>query len=82
MRILHEKLKRMKQELRRFNQTQYGNIGTKVTEKRKELAEVQVAVLQGPNNRSLVKKEKVLQQELHELMKAEESYYKQKSRIN
>ena len=82
MRILHEKLKRMKQELQRFNQTQYGNIGTKVTEKRKELAEVQVTVLQGPNNRSLVKKEKVLQQELHELMKAEENYYKQKSRIN
>ena len=61
MKILHEKLKRMKQELRRFNQTEYENIGTKMAEKRKELVEVQVAVLQGPNNRSLVEKEKVLQ---------------------
>ena len=40
MRALHGKLKRLKFELRRFNQIQFGNLISKMADKRKELVEV------------------------------------------
>ena len=53
-----------------------------VTEKRKELTEIQIFVLNSLNNISLIEKEMLLSHELTDLMIAEESYFKQKSRIN
>ena len=82
MRMLHSKLKRLKQELRKFNQAQFGNISTKVAEKRRELADIQIAVLNSPNCTALIENERVISQEVRSLMQAEESYYRQKSRIS
>ena len=82
MYILHEKLKRLKAELRRFNKAHFGNISAKVEEKRRELADIQVLNLNCPSNDILVGREKSLAKELSDLLKAEESFYRQKSRID
>ena len=78
--VLHYKLKRLKTELKLFNQMHYGGISAKVVEKRKELATVQMRVLTSPTD-ELVQLEKSLNLELYNLILAEESFFKQKSRI-
>ena len=82
MYILHEKLKRLKAELRRFNKTYFGNISAKVEEKRKELADIQIQILNFPSNDILIEREKSLTKEFSDMLKAEESFYRQKSRID
>ena len=79
---LHGKMKRLKANLMSFNQIQFGGISVKVNEKRKELTAVQVSILNTSGNSDLVEREKSLSLELHELMLAEKSFYKQKSRIS
>ena len=80
--ILHEKLKRLKAELRKFNKTNFENISAKVESKRKELADIQVLILNFPSNVIHVEREKSLAKEFSDLLKAEESFYRQKSRID
>ena len=58
----------LKSELRSFNKLQFGNIMSKVADKRKELVEVQMAVLQGANRSDLMGRERLLSQELGDLM--------------
>ena len=82
MYVLHSKLKRLKTELREFNKTQFGNISKKVVDKRNELTDMQVTVLNSPLDAYLIEKEKPLSQELAELLQAEEGYFKQKSRVD
>ena len=82
MYVLHGKLKRLKFELRNFNKAQFGNISTKVADKRSELAEMQKAVLNSPADTNIIERERIISQELVGLLKAEESYYKQKSRVD
>ena len=79
--VLHYKLKRLKSELKNFNQKYFGGISTKVGEKRKELASVQMKVLKAPTE-ELVKLEKSLTLELYDLIIVEESFFRQKSRIS
>ena len=74
MRALHGKLKRLKAELKRFNQIHFGNLMAKMADKKKELMEVQMAVLQGTDCNDLMEKEILLPQELGDLMQAEVSY--------
>ena len=78
--VLHYKLKRLKTALRSFNQTQFGGISTKVGEKMRELASVQMRLLSSPTE-DLAQLEKSLSLELYDLIIAEESFFKQKSRI-
>ena len=80
--ILHRKLKRLKQELKSFNQLYFGNLTTRIAEQRKELASKQIHVLNDPSNPRLVEEERSLFQKLFDLLHAEESYFNQKSRIN
>ena len=68
MHILHKKLKRLKVVLRAFNQSHFGGISRKVDEKRKELSNVQLAVLNTPLDTRLIKLEKSLLLELYDLM--------------
>ena len=75
-------MKRLKNGLRRFNQLEFGNISAKVTQKRRELAELQVLVLNSTNDAVLIEMEKKLTIELNLLLQAEESYYRQKSRVS
>ena len=79
MKCLHQKMKRLKNGLRRFNQLEFGNISAKVTQKMRELAELQVLVLNSTNDAALIEMEKKLTIELNLLLQAEESYYRQKS---
>ncbi|XP_022735625.1 uncharacterized protein LOC111288993 [Durio zibethinus] len=81
MLILHKKLKRLKLELRKFNLQSYGNLSGRVQAKRKELEVMQKAILTQNPPKELVMTERSLYEELKDLMKAEESYYRQKSRI-
>ena len=53
----------------------------KVKEKRVELAEVQEEILSNNSRVYLVQIEKTLSKELYNLMRAKESFYKQKSRV-
>ena len=79
--ILHKKMKRLKPVLRAFNASRYAGISDKVKEKRKELDALQISILSNSLNTRLIDKEKVVTKELHELMKAEESFHRQKSRV-
>ena len=79
MSVLHGNLKRLKHELKSFNQAQFGNLTSKVAEKRKELADIQLSVLHFPNSIGLIKKERLLSQKLCDLMHVDKSYFKQKS---
>ena len=77
---LHRKLKRLKQCLKSFNKEFFSNISIKVKEKRAELAKIQDEILSS-SCAGLVQTEKRLTSDLYELMQAEESFYKQKSRV-
>ena len=55
---------------------------TRVIEKTKELEDVQVQLLSGNGSSDLVGLEKNLSLELHDLLLAEESFFKQKSCIS
>ena len=79
--ILQRKLKRLKQSLKDFNKVFYADISTKVKAKRDELAGIQGTLLDNPNRNDLVQLERKLIHELYELVIAEESLFKQKSRI-
>lgn len=81
MAILHKKLKRLKQVLKSFNKIHYGDLTLKVAAKRKELDAAQLAMLSNPPNAEVIDHEKTLSVELHELMRVEESFFRQKSRI-
>ena len=82
MYILHQKLKRLKAVLRKFNQDEFGNITTRVNKKRKELDPIQVLVLNANASLEIIEQEMALSLELHTLMQAEESYFKQKSLVS
>ena len=79
--ILHKKMKRLKPVLRAFNASRYVGISDKVKEKRKELDALQISILSNSLNTGLIDREKVVTKELHELMKAEESFHRQKSSV-
>ena len=82
MRVFHSKMKRLKNDLKKFNNTNFGGLSAKVVSKRKELAEVQGIVLSSASTPAVIKLEKDLSLELADLMIAEESFFKQKSRIS
>ncbi|XP_022765942.1 uncharacterized protein LOC111310811 [Durio zibethinus] len=78
--VLQKKLKRPKPMLRNFNFTQYGDLTKKVRMKKEELAAAQLATLmQSP--KADAENERKLSLELFELLKAEESLGRQKSKI-
>ena len=81
MGLLHQKLKRLKLCLKQFNRVHFSNISMRVKEKRVELAKVQEDILSNNSRVELVQIEKTLSKELYNLMRAEESFYKQKSRV-
>ncbi|OMO85318.1 Geminivirus AR1/BR1 coat protein [Corchorus capsularis] len=77
---LLRKLKRLKIVLRHFNKEKFGELSDRVHMKREEVAQLQMSVLQtGSPHHSDVLKAKEL--ELKDLLAAEESFYKQKSRV-
>ena len=81
MRKLHAKLKRLKADLKNFNLSHFGGITSKVVEKRRELEAVQVSLLNAPTS-NLIELEKNISLELNDLLLVEESFFKQKVRIN
>ena len=80
IKVLHRKLKRLKQRLKVFDREMFFDLSMRVKAKRVELDRVQEEVLRQPRA-DLVQLEKKLSMELYELMQAEEGFYKQKSRI-
>ena len=81
MEVLQKKLKRLKTVLKEFNKLYYVDISKKVGMKKEELEGIQMTNLSTIDCREMIEKEKNVAEELHELMVAEESFYKQKSRI-
>ena len=61
-------MKRLKAELRQYNQAEFGNITGRVNEKRRELAATQVLVLNSPTNSILIEQDIVLSLELNALV--------------
>ena len=78
--VLQKKLKRLKDSLKAFNQMYFADISLKVKEKRLSYEEVQLFNLSNPSI-AQIEQERVLAQELHSLMLNEESFYRQKSRL-
>ncbi|XVE57283.1 hypothetical protein DITRI_Ditri04bG0079100 [Diplodiscus trichospermus] len=84
MYISSGKLKRLKKELKIFNQHHFGNISIRVSDLRKKLAASQpdLITLATFQLEFLVSEQvKELSKELNDLLLAEESFYKQKSRV-
>ena len=54
MSVLHRKLKRLKAILKAFNQMHYGGLTKRVEDKRKELAIMQLAILNYPLDKRLI----------------------------
>ena len=79
--LLHGKLKRLKHGLKDFNKIHFSDISLKVKAKRNELAGIQEALLSHNPSAELVFLEKSLTLELYNLIKEDENFYKQKSRI-
>ena len=69
-------MKRLKVELKKFNQAKFGNVTAKVIEKRKELADTQILVLNNHLDTNLIEMERKLSLELNALLQAEESYFR------
>ena len=82
MRKLHAKLKRLKAELRSFNQSHFEGITVKVAEKRRDLTVIQASLLNAEMTPELIELERATALELQDLLLAEESFFKQKARIN
>lgn len=79
---MFNKLKRQKIVLKAFNKAHFSGISRRVEEKRRELADIQTKLFNGFVDAILVELEKSKAAELNDLMLAEESFYKQKSRID
>ena len=72
MYALHGKMKRLKKDLKSFNQLHFGGLPTIVIEKMKELAFVQVVMLSSISIPKLIQLEHSLSLELNDLLIAEE----------
>ncbi|XVE57714.1 hypothetical protein DITRI_Ditri04bG0111500 [Diplodiscus trichospermus] len=81
MKVLYAKMKRLKLELKKFNKSHFGDISSKVSQKRSEPIQVQKQLLNTAPNADLIEKEQFLSAELHDLVAEEESLFKQKSRV-
>ena len=81
MSILRRKLKRLKIIPRDFNKSHFDGISNRVDAKTKEVASVRLSVLNAPSDHRLIELEISISLELYDLMIAEESYYKQKSKL-
>ena len=82
MEILQKKLKRLKPCLSAFNKLHYANISKKVALKRKELKEIQMLNVFNTISVDMIEKEKKGFGELHDLMVAEENFFKQSLESN
>lgn len=80
MQVLHKKLKLLKPLLREFNKKHFPNIYERVVKLRERLDQVQKNILIA-SSAAKIEEERSLQVELLEMRKAEESFYKQKSRV-
>lgn len=78
---LYEKLSRLKPVLREFNKKFFSQIGERVVKAREELLHVQEQCFQNPYDAALVNLEKDLHLKFIDLSLAEESFEKQKSRV-
>ncbi|XVE89222.1 hypothetical protein DITRI_Ditri19aG0133200 [Diplodiscus trichospermus] len=81
MEVLHRKLKRLKPCLKAFNKIHFADLPNKVNNKRIELENLQTLILSNLRSPADVEIGKVLEQKLHTLVTAEESFYRQKSRM-
>ena len=64
-------MKRLKTKLKKFNQDEFGNITNKVIEKKKELVDIQILVLNNPLDKNLIEMEGKISLELHALLQVE-----------
>lgn len=74
-------LKMLKQELEKLNKTYFYDISSQVDECKKAVYDLQIRLQQEPMNEMLMSAERKQVSLLKSLMVAEESFYKQKARI-
>ncbi|KAK8603541.1 hypothetical protein V6N13_096019 [Hibiscus sabdariffa] len=81
MHALVLKLKRLKHVLHELNSTRYDDLPARIKKKRAELEVLQIAHLSEVPSRDSLEMELVVREELKELLSAEESFLRQKSRV-
>lgn len=81
MKVLSNKMKRLKSVLKQFHEEYFSQIFYRVKQKRLELEALKKVVLSGIATVAQLQEEKVLVVDLMDLYKDEEAFYKQKSRI-
>ncbi|XVF80797.1 hypothetical protein PTKIN_Ptkin15bG0104300 [Pterospermum kingtungense] len=81
MEVLFSKLKRLKLVLKDFNRRYFSNISNRVAQKMRSLEDIQALIMAGQGNEKLLELENQAIADLIDLLKAEESFYRQKSRI-
>ncbi|KAL4379687.1 hypothetical protein GQ457_02G039520 [Hibiscus cannabinus] len=78
--VLFGKLKRLKAPLRKFNREVFGEISKRVVAKQLELENIQKFLLVSPSG-EMIAREKQAAMDLKALIMAEESFFRQKSRV-
>lgn len=82
MYVVMKKLKAVKQALKLWNKTTFGNIQQEMNTLRAELAKVQTLIQADPLNHELAVKENSISTQLQRKLDDEESFLKQKSRVD
>ncbi|KAK8665564.1 hypothetical protein V6N13_005730 [Hibiscus sabdariffa] len=80
LQVLFTKLKRLKEPLKKLNRESYGGLHSRVLGLQDEFEKVQHMSLSCPNA-DLIAREKQISQELNDLLRAEEKFLRQKSRV-
>ncbi|KAK8633411.1 hypothetical protein V6N13_014257 [Hibiscus sabdariffa] len=80
LQLLFTKLKRLKGPLKQYNKEVFGDLSTRVQAHQVELKNLQKNLLMNPSGENLMR-ERVVAKELHDLYKAEEQFFRHKSRI-
>lgn len=81
LKILHQKLKNLKEPLRKLNNEYFSNISDRVEAARKDLENTQKALMQSPYDTELQQREKNELAIYADLLYAEETHYKEKARV-
>lgn len=76
-----EKLKHLQQELKQLNKAEFGGISERVSAIKQDLESIQAVIGSHPNNSPAIEQERLVHKQYITLLRAEESFAKQKSRI-
>jgi len=80
--VLHSNLKLLKMKLKQWNKDVFGNIHSNVEQDENKLADIQNQINIHGHNDNLMNKEKIAQISLDQALNQQETFWKEKARVN